>query len=244
MRLLAAVLVVVSVVRPARAAEQRFTRTVSLGPDTPIHLEATIADVTVEGSARADLAIQIVRRAPTDADLSRYPVTFDDTNGQIRVTAVQAGGGVDPALKTDIRLSLPASARIESLSVFEGKVRLSNLHGASNISVRRGEIEASGLGGRVRLETELGSIDVRGAELAAGGMMHLRAFNGDVRVRFARPPSDARILAVTYNGTITSDIPLAMKDKFGPHFGETTLGKGEPVLSIDIVKGNIVIKTG
>lgn len=229
---------------PAHAAEQRFIRTVPLAPGTSIHVEATIADVTIEGTSRSDLAIQVIRRAPSDADLGRYPVAFDDANGQVRVTAVQADGGVDPALKAEIRLSLPVSARVETLKIFEGRIRVTNLHGTSNLSVRRGDIEASGLGGRVRLETELGSIDIRGAELVAGGMMHLRAFNGDVRVRFARRPSDARILAVTYNGSITSDVPLAMKDRFGPHFGETTLGAGEPVLSIDIVKGNIAIKVG
>ncbi len=229
---------------PAHASEERFTRTVPLGPDTSIRIEATIANVVVEGTARSDLAIEIVRRAPTDRDLAKYPIVFDAGEGEIRVAAVQADGGVDPALKTEIHVTAPQSARVELLKVFEGRIRLTNLHGTSNVELRRGPIEAAGLGGRVRLQTELGPIEVRGAELVAGGMMHLRAFNGDVRVRFARRPSDARILAVTYNGTIVSDIPLATKDKFGPHFGETTLGRGEPVLSIDIVKGNVAIKVG
>jgi hypothetical protein len=46
------------------------------------------------------------------------------------------------------------------------------------------------------------------------------------------------------NGHISSDIPLTMKDKFGPRFGETTLGTGDPVMSADVVKGDIVIKVG
>lgn len=237
-------LVLASAAAPAGAAEQRFTRTVALRPDTPIHVEATIADLVVEGTARTDMTVDIVRRAPTDADLARYPIALDDQNGVIRVTTVQADGGVDPALRTEIHLSVPASAVLESLKVFEGKVRLSNVHGTCNVVLRRGAIDGAGVGGRVRLETELGPIDVRGAELSPGGMMHLRAFNGDVRVRFQRRPADARILAVTYNGSISSDVPLAIKDKFGPRFGETTLGRGEPVLSIDIVKGNVVIKVG
>ena len=62
-----------------------------------------------------------------------------------------------------------------------------------------------------------------------------------MRIGFARAPVNGRILAVTYNGTITSDIPLAMKDKFGPRFGETTLGTGDPVMSIDVVKGSVAI---
>ena len=74
--------------------------------------------------------------------------------------------------------------------------------------------------------------------------MRLRVFNGPLRVRLARMPANARILAVTFNGAIASDIPLTMKDKFGPRFGETTIGTGEPVMSIDVVKGDITIGLG
>jgi hypothetical protein len=85
---------------------------------------------------------------------------------------------------------------------------------------------------------------VRDSDLTPGGMMRLRVFNGPLRVRFATSPSNGRILAVTYNGRLTSDIPLTMKDKFGPRFGETTLGTGDPVMSADVVKGDIVITAG
>jgi hypothetical protein len=71
--------------------------------------------------------------------------------------------------------------------------------------------------------------------------MRLRVFNGPLRVRFARRPSSARILAVTFNGTLTSDIPLTKKDQFGPRFGETTIGAGDPTMSLDVVKGDITI---
>jgi len=30
-----------------------------------------------------------------------------------------------------------------------------------------------------------------------------------------------------------------MKDRFGPRFGESTIGSGDPVLSADVVKGDI-----
>ena len=71
--------------------------------------------------------------------------------------------------------------------------------------------------------------------------MRLRVFNGPIRVRFARPPASARILAVTFNGAVSSDIPLAMRDSFGPRFGEATIGSGDPVMSLDVVKGDIAI---
>ena len=57
----------------------------------------------------------------------------------------------------------------------------------------------------------------------------------------AARPTDARILALALNGQITSSIPLTMRDTWGPRWGETTLGKGEPVISLDVVTGSIAI---
>jgi hypothetical protein len=78
--------------------------------------------------------------------------------------------------------------------------------------------------------------------LSADGLLRLRAFNGDVRLTLVEKPSDARILALALNGTISSQIPLRMKDTWGPRWGEATLGKGEPVISIDVITGKIDIR--
>ena len=68
-------------------------------------------------------------------------------------------------------------------------------------------------------------------------MLRLRAFNGDVRLTLVERPADARVTTLGPNGTIASDIPLTMKDTWRPRWGEATLGKGEPVIGIDVVTG-------
>ena len=50
-------------------------------------------------------------------------------------------------------------------------------------------------------------------------------------------------MALALNGTIRSDIPLTTKDTWGPRWSEATLGKGEPVISLDVVNGQIEIKS-
>jgi hypothetical protein len=241
-RLPAALLLCVAAAVPASAdSTDRFVRTVATDAAAPIRIDATIADVTITGSDRRDVAIDIVRRAPAAADLERYPVTVDDSGGALRISVVQANEGLDARLKTEIAIAMPAGARLERLRVFEGRVRLTNLHGSSDVDLRRGPIEAANIGGRVRLESGIGSVDVRDAHLTANGMMRLRVFNGPLRIQFARPPQNGRILALTFNGSISSDIPLTMKDRFGPRFGETTLGDADPVMSLDVVKGDIAI---
>jgi hypothetical protein len=219
----------------------RFTRTLTFSPRKPVRVEATIADLTILGSNRSDLSIEIVRHAPSAAALAKFAPHVDDSGDVITITAVQDADGRDADLKSDIVIRAPASTVMQAVRVFEGRVRVSGLTAACDVDLRRGTVEATGLAGRVRLESGIGSVDVKDSQLTPDGMMRLRVFNGPLRVHFQRPPANARILAVTFNGALTSDIPLTMKDKFGPRFGETTLGTGEPVMSVDVVKGDIAI---
>lgn len=223
----------------AADATDSVSRVVPLSPGMPIHVDATIADVTIAGTNRADLKIDVDRRAPARDRLSQFPVAIDVRADGIYIAARQPGDARDAALKATISIAAPADAVVKSVRVAEGRVRIENLRRACDVELQRGAIEAIDVGGRVRLDAGLGSVDVRGAELTAGGMMRLRVFNGPLRVRFARAPANARILALTFNGAISSDIPLTMKDRFGPRFGESTIGTGDPVLSMDVVKGDI-----
>jgi hypothetical protein len=225
---------------PADAVD-RVTRVLPLVPGKTIRVDATIADLTIVGSNRSDVLVEVVRRAPTTADLARYPVVIDERTDGLHITSLQADAGKDANLKTEITIAAPSAAEFQAVRVFEGRIKLANLKTGVDVDLRRGPIEATGLAGRIRLESGIGSVDVRDSALTAGGMMRLRVFNGPLRVRFARPPASARILAVTFNGTLTSDIPLTKKDRFGPRFGETTIGDGDPVMSLDVVKGDIAI---
>jgi hypothetical protein len=231
----------VSVASPFPDVNDRISRVLPLSEGTPIRVDATIADVVITGSSRPDLQVQIVRRAPTAADLSRFAPIVETTPDGVRIAVVQADERKDANLKAEIAIASPATAVFQAIRVFEGRVRLTNLKASCDVDLRRGPIDASGLAGRIRLESGLGGVDVRDTDLTPGGMLRLRVFNGPLRVRFARAPANARILAVTFNGRIESDIPLTRKDRFGPRFGEATLGSGDPVLSMDVVKGDITI---
>jgi hypothetical protein len=228
---------------PADATE-RIVKTVALPEGTPIRIEATMAALTVTGSNRPDVRIEITRHAPSNSVFARYPAVIEQQSDGLHITVVQAADGRDADLKADITVSVPTGAVVQAIRVFEGRVRVTNLKRACDVDLRRGPIEAVGLAGRIRLESGIGSVDVRDSELTPGGMMRLRVFNGPLRVRFARRPASARILAVTFNGAIASDIPLTTRDQFGPRFGETTLGAGDPVMSLDVVKGDIAIRVG
>jgi hypothetical protein len=240
--LLAAIVSCVSVGVVTAETRDRVTRVVPLPSGVPIRLDASVADVTITGSNRPDVLVDIVRRAPTAADLTRYPVQIDESPQLVHISALQVEDGRDANLRSEIAITAPTTASFQAIRVFEGRVRVANLRTACDVDLRRGPIEASALAGRIRLESGIGSIEVSDSELTPGGMMRLRVFNGALRVQFPRTPANARVLAVTFRGTITSDIPLTRKEQFGPRFGETTIGSGDPVMSMDVVYGDITIR--
>ena len=137
---------------------------------------------------------------------------------------------------------LARAAGIGSIKVLEGRVTLQSLDGSVTADIRRGPIDAVDLAGTVRLETGIGNVTAERMRLSPDGLLRLRAFNGNVTLTLAERPRDARILALALNGTIASEIPLNRKDTWGPRWSEATLGKGEPVISIDVVTGRIEIR--
>jgi hypothetical protein len=225
----------------AAAVSDRTSRVLPIAAGTPIRIDATVADVVVTGSTRSDVRVDVERRVPARDDLARLPVTIDSGADGVHIAAVQEHDARSADVKAIITISVPVDADLRSVRVFEGSVKLTNLTRACDVELRRGVIEADRLAGRIRLESGLGGIEVRDSELTPDGAMRLRVFNGPLRVRFARQPANARILAVTLNGAIASEIPLTMKDQFGPRFGEATLGSGSPLLSADVVKGDITL---
>ena len=221
----------------------RHTRTLPLPDGRALVIEATVGAVRIEGWDRADVDIVIERRVPSPAHQPRLPIVIEDTPSRVVIRAVQTDGGTDAALRADIVVRVPYAALIESVRVLEGRIALTSFRGSITADIRRGPIEATDVTGSLRLETGIGPVTVSGARLAAAGVLRLRTFNGDVRLRVSERPAHARIMALALNGDITSTIPLTMKDTWGPRWGEVTFGAGEPVISIDVVNGSIEIRS-
>ena len=222
---------------------ERQVQTVLLPPGKTLSIEITVGVVRIEGADRADAEIIVERHAPNAAQLARVPLAIDDTAARVMVRALQTENTTDPAIRADVTVRLPRAAAVDHVQVLEGRIAITGLSGRIGADIRRGPIEGKDLSGIVRLEAGIGSVTMTGARLSANGLLRLRAFNGDVRLSLAERPIDARILALALNGPIKSDIPLTTRDTWGPRWGEATLGKGEPVISIDVVTGTIEIKS-
>jgi hypothetical protein len=228
-------------VRAIDADTDRQSRVFALAPGQPISVEITVGHVRIEGWARREASVEVTRSAPSASALAGIPVEMTH-DAALYIRAVQRDGGTDAKLRTDITLRVPYDAVLRSVRVLEGRVTLAALRGSVTVEVQRGPIDADAVQGAVRLETNIGDISATNVRLSADGVLRLRAFNGDVTLQLAERPVNARVMALALNGTISSQIPLQMKDTWGPRWGEATLGTGEPVISIDVITGTIAIR--
>ena len=221
----------------------RQTRVIPLPPGKPLSIEVTIGSVRIDGWDKPDAEIIIERRAPDKSQLARVPIIIDDTPTRVTVRALQSENTTDPAYRADVTLRVPRAALIDRVQVLEGRIAIEGFSGTITADIRRGPIDGRNMSGTIRLEAGIGSVTVSDARLSENGLLRLRAFNGDVRLSLAARPADARIMALALNGHVKSDIPLTHRDTWGPRWAEATLGKGEPVISLDVVTGLIEIKS-
>ena len=221
----------------------RQTKVIALPDGRPLVIEITIGSVRIEGWDKSEVEITVERRVPAAAQFSRLPLSIAEVPPGVVVSALQTDGTTDPALRADITVRVPRAATIERVTVLEGRINIDGFNGSINATIRRGPIEAKDISGTIRLETEIGPVTLTNARLTPNGLLRLRTFNGDVKLTLAQRPTDARILALALNGSIKSDIPLFLRESWGPRWGEATLGKGEPVISVDVVTGTVEIRS-
>lgn len=226
----------------AQAADDGRVQSIPLPPGAPLSLRSIAGTVRVEGvPGRTDVQLRIARRADR-ALLDAAPILVDTAGAGVRVDVTPGLAAGTRGVSVDVALQVPPDAVIDALEVDDGRLELDGVRGAVRARVTRGGIRATNISGAVRLETSMGDIVVTRARLTPDGLLRLRAFNGDVRLGFEAPPEDARILALALNGTISSTIPLTSKDGWGPRWGETSIGRADRVVSLDVVTGTIRIE--
>ena len=227
----------------AAEVTDRQTKVVSMPPGKTLSIDVTIGSVRIDGWDRPEVEIVVERRAPTAAQLARLPIAIDDTPARVTVRALQTDNTTEPTLRAEVVVRVPRQAVIERVEVLEGRIDVDGFSGRLTAAIKRGPVEGKDVSGTLRLEAEIGAISLSNARLSPNGLLRLRTFNGDVKLSLAERPADARIMALALNGHIKSDIPLTRRETWGPRWAETTLGKGEPVISIDVVTGTVEIKS-
>lgn len=227
----------------AQQPSDRQTRVVPLPAGKPLSIEVTVGHVRIVGWDRATVEIAVERRASSAEQLLRLPLVIDDRPERVHVMATQTDNATDPASRADVTVRVPRSALLDRVTVFEGRITVEQFAGTLTAAIQRGPIDGKDLSGTLRLETSIGDLTLTNTRLSPDGLLRLRTFNGDISLSLAQRPANARIMALALNGHVKSDIPLTHRNTWGPRWGEATLGRGEPVISIDVVTGMVEIKS-
>lgn len=242
MKLVLRLVLTLAAALPAAADEtDRLSRTLPLQPGAAVTLQVTNGQVQVSGWDRSDVSVEVVRRAPDAVRLARMPARIETIAGAVSLRVVQVEDGRDAALRSDVVMRVPHAAHLREVSIGEGGLELEGLDGSLTAHVAHGDVVGRNISGTIRVETGRGAIRLERATLADGGLIRLRTFNGDVALGLSQQPANARVLALSMGGVITSDVPLTRKERWGPRWAEATLGTGEPLISIDVVNGNITL---
>jgi hypothetical protein len=220
-------------------AERPVRRVIADLAGRPVIVVLAVGELRVQAWAEPGLDVEMVPEGRAAREPGTLDLTVEETPETVMVRAVQLNDGKDPSLKVRTTLRVPVSVTLQRVEVFEGRLDVEGVRGLLQAKVERGPIEARRIAGTVRLETGSGDLTVSDAELVSPGLLRLRTFNGHIRLGLVRRPTDARVLALTLNGSIRSDLPLEERKGFGPKFGEAVIGRGEPLISLDAVRGDL-----
>lgn len=239
---LAAIGVVTGAAAPAWAARvDRVVETVPAVAGRPLHVRVTVGRVEVRAEERADVSVAVEREVPDHLSPEALPVRIEPEADALRVSALQPGQSRDGALVARVVVAVPRDTAV-LVELAEGDCEVNGTTSAIQVSVERGHATLRRVSGVMRVETRTGNIGVEAAELLPTGLLRARALSGNVTIDLARRPTDARVLLLALSGRVQSSLPLEERGGPGRRIREAVLGSGRALLSVDVVRGDIVLK--
>lgn len=191
-------------------------------------IEVESALVTLSGWGRPSVEISLrPRREPK-------PLTLSESADVVHLAGAGAAGN---AGRVVVNLPHEAAARIQ---IGDGELVLTGMNGEVDAMVRRGPITASRLSGPFTLETRDGDIRLDHASWPVQGTSRLRSFSGSIFVAADELLRAGRLLAVSLSGHVDSN--PALEQRPGTRLFERVFGAGQGVVSLDTVRGNIVVR--
>jgi hypothetical protein len=153
-------------------------------------------------------------------------------------------GSDDNPASVEYTLTVPRTARIDSIELINGGLEVEGLAGSIKATCINGRLSARNLAGEARLSTINGTLDAEFDRLEAGKTITLNSVNGTVDL--AVPASiSADFKADTVHGTISND--FGMNIRRGEYVGaslEGQLGGGGARVKLSNVNGSINIRRG
>lgn len=168
--------------------EERFHRTLDVGPDAALAIENISGDIHVEGVPGSTITIDAVKSVEDESDaelLKNVDIEVSQLGNRIRVSAEHTGrgrrhGGHDGNISVSYRVKVPKGTEVEIQSV-SGSVTLIGVEGSANAQSVSGDVRVEDVSELVQAKSVSGNVEV----LRARSERHaaIESVSGEVLVR-------------------------------------------------------------
>ncbi len=168
--------------------EERFNRTLEVGPDAALSIGNISGDIHVEAGAGSSIAIDAVKSVEDDEDsdlLKSVDIDVSQLGNRVRVsTEYTRGGGRHRGhgknISVSYRVKVPKGTEVEIQSV-SGSVQLVGVEGTANAQSVSGDVRVTDVSDLVQAKSVSGNVDVLRAR--SGRHAEIESVSGDVFVQ-------------------------------------------------------------
>lgn len=188
-------------------------------------------------------------KSGTEDELSATTINVNQKNNNITIeTKIKEGC---PEAAIDYTLMVPVGISIKVSNTNKGDIKIKQIRGAVHAKTEKGSIDISDTVGTVRASNNNGPIKLKQKNIVQPNTIFLETLKGDVQL-YVPKKINADIQAKTFNGSITSTIPVTLspytmllnKDNWKARQNDVLglLGIGGAPIIIDVSKGNITLE--
>ena len=250
-------------------AQVKYERTVPLSaplaPGSKFTAQTHNGSIAVSGAEteQCSLTATITGRAPNDEDarkiVEKTQVTLESSGDKLNAKIKKPYLHRRQSVCVDLEVTVPVKTSLD-LATHNGNLKIENINGEIDGVTHNGGVVLAQCTGNLELETHNGSLN--GREIS--GDLQLLTHNGKILAAYSQsapPVCDASIIthngsvdftaplnfsaavtASTYNGSITTDLPLMITGSFSGRKLTGTIGDGQGNLHLETHNGSINIR--
>ena len=233
--ILGTLLIVSIVTSAAHADDDRIAKTFSLASGSRIVLSTIPGSVEIDTTAGRSVDVEVVRTAPTRADLECGSVVIEQTGSTLTIRSQDHCTIVHT--EWAVRLSVPRDVDL-GLRNIAGDVRIASTDARVRLESIAGHVKAAGLR-EARLSSLARGLELTVSDLGDGGIRVSSVVGGvDLRVGSW---VDAEVIIRSVTGHVDNDLPGLRFTEVDETNQRAILGSGRGKIEIDSIVGNVRI---
>jgi DUF4097 and DUF4098 domain-containing protein YvlB len=225
----------------ASGADETLRRSYELKDGGRITLENTRGNIKISSWDESRVEIVAEKSGENEEDMELVPIEIDSKPDELKIKSLFPEYAPELYVRVNYRVKVPRNVDLKLVQTINGEIEVSEVNGRAVLLTDYGQITVKKFSGILRAESlSYGDIDCELTKVAKSDHFDLQNMNGTISVQIPKGV-DAFWIARTLNGTIDSEVPLEIRDNFGPKVAHRPNEAGEPLVRVYSVNGNIEI---